>query len=45
MMNFVNKIELSDQKYQTNRNVRGGNYKRTLLFTIKDFVLFGTDHP
>ena len=27
MMNFVNKIELSDQKYQTNGNVRNENYK------------------
>ena len=27
MMNFVTKIKLSDQKYQTNVNVRDGNYK------------------
>ena len=27
MIDFVNKIELSDKKYQTNGTVRDGNYK------------------
>ena len=42
MVNFVNKLELSDQKYQTNGNVRDENYNRKLLFPMKDFVAFGT---
>ena len=29
MVDFLNKTELSDQKYQTNGNVRGENYKRS----------------
>ena len=33
MINFVNKIELSDQKYQTNGNVRDENFKEDLFFT------------
>ena len=36
MMNFVNKLELSDQKYQTNGNVNEGNYKGK--FMIKKSV-------
>ena len=43
-MKFVNKLELSDEKYQTNRNVRYENCKVDLLFTMKDFVSIGTDH-
>ena len=43
MMNFVNKLELSDQKYELNGNLRDENYKERFLFPIKDFVSFGTD--
>ena len=42
-MNFVNKLELSDQKYQTNGNVRDENYKGKFGFPIEDFVSFGAD--
>ena len=38
MMDFMNKIKLSDQKYQTNGNVRDDNYKGDFLFPMKDFV-------
>ena len=43
-MDIVNEIELIDQKHQTNGNIRDENYKGKFLFTIKDFVSFGTDH-
>ena len=43
-MNFVNNIELSDQKYQNNVNVRYESYKVKFLFTMKDFVSSVTDH-
>ena len=43
MMHFLNKLKFSDQKYQTNGNVRYENYKGKLFFTIKYFVLFVTD--
>ena len=39
----MNKLELSDQKYQKNGNVRDEKYKGKLLFPIKDFVLISTD--
>ena len=35
MVNFLNKIQLSDQKYQTNRNIREKNYKGKFLFPMK----------
>ena len=38
MVDFLNKLKLSDQKYQTNRNVRYENYKGKLLFPMEDFV-------
>ena len=40
----MNKIELSDQKYQTNGNVRDENYKGNLLFPMENLVSFGTYH-
>ena len=43
MVYFVNKLELSDQKYHTNANVRYEYYKEKFLFPMKDFVSFGTD--
>ena len=43
MVDFVNKIEVSDQKYQTNGNVRHKNYKGKLLYTMKEFVSFSTN--
>ena len=36
MVDFLNKLELSDQKYQTNVNVRYENHKVKLLFTMKE---------
>ena len=38
MMDFVNKLKLSDQTYQTNGNVRNGNYKGKFLFATEYFV-------
>ena len=35
MMNYVNKIQLSDQQYQTNWNVRVVNYNGKFLFPTK----------
>ena len=43
MVDFVNKPELSDQKYQTNGNLRDKNYNGKFLFTMKEFVSFGRD--
>ena len=43
MVYFVNKLELSYQKYHTNGNLRDENYTGKFLFPIKYFVLFGTD--
>ena len=43
-MNFVNKIELSDQKYQNNVNVRYESYKGNFLYTMKEFVSSLTYH-
>ena len=43
MVDFLIKIELSDQKYQNNGSVRDENYKGNLLFSMKYFVSFGTD--
>ena len=37
-MNTVNKIDLSDQKYQTNGIIIYKSYKVKFLFLIKDFV-------
>ena len=42
MVDFVNKLELSDKKYQTNRNIGYENYKGKLLFPMNKFVSFGT---
>ena len=42
MVDFVNKLELSYQKYQTNGNARDESYNETLLFTMKEFSLLGT---
>ena len=43
MVDFVNKLELIDQKYQTNGNVRDENYNGKFLFTMNYFFSFGTD--
>ena len=43
MADFLNKLEISDQKYQTNGNVRDENSKGKILFLIKEFVSFRTD--
>ena len=42
-IDFVSKLYLSDQKHQTDVNVRGGNYNGKLVFTMKDFVTLGID--
>ena len=44
MVDFVNKLELSDQKYQTNGILGSENYKEKFLFPMKEYSLFGTDH-
>ena len=43
MVYFVNKIELTHQKYQTNGNRRDENYKGNFLFPMNNFLSFGTD--
>ena len=43
MVDFDNQIYFSDQKYQNNGTARDEKYKGNLLFTMKDFVSFGTD--
>ena len=46
MVYFVNKIKLSDHKYQTNRNIRDESIKEKLILPMKDFVSLGTyRHP
>ena len=39
----MNKLELSYQKYHTSGNLRDGSYKGKFLFSMKEFVSFGTD--
>ena len=39
MVDFVNKLELSDQKYHTNINVRDVDYNGNILFTMKYFCV------
>ena len=36
MMDFVNKLELSDQKYQTNKNVRDEHYKGRVFISYEE---------
>ena len=43
MVDILNQLKLSVQKYQTNENVRDKNYKGKFLFTMKNFGSFGTD--
>ena len=43
IINFVNKLELSDQKYQNIGNVKYEHYKERILFYINGFLSFGTD--
>ena len=38
----MNKLDTSDQKYQTNENVRDENYKGELSYPMTDRVSFGT---
>ena len=42
MVNFVNKLEFNVHKYESNETIRDDNYKGWFLFTMKDFVSFGT---
>ena len=44
MVDLANKLDLSEQKDQTNGIVRDENYKGKFLFTMKDFVSFGRNH-
>ena len=44
MMNFVKKLEFSDQKYNTYVHLRDENCKGKLLSSMKDYLSFGTDH-
>ena len=43
MVDFVNKIEFSDQKYHTNGNVRDEHYNEKFLFPMNYFVPLITD--
>ena len=45
MVDFVNKLEVSGQKYQTNGNIRDEKYNGNFLFPIKYFLSFDTDCP
>ena len=42
MVDFVNKLELSDQKYHANGNIRDANYNINFLFPMKNFMYFST---
>ena len=44
MIDFVDKLDSNDQKYQTNRTVIDGNYNGKLLFTMRGLLSFGTDN-
>ena len=44
MVDFVNKLDSSDQKYLTNGIVRDESNNRKLFFTMKDFLSFGAYH-
>ena len=44
MVGFVYKLELRDQKYQTNENVRYENYNKQLSFTIREFLSLSKYH-
>ena len=44
MVEFFNKIEFNDKKYQTNGTVRDGSYKGKIVYPMKYFVPFVTDH-
>ena len=44
MVGFVYRLESNDQRFQTNGTVRANNYKKMLLFPMRDFVSFGTYH-
>ena len=37
MVDFINKLQLSNQKYQTNGNVRVEYYNGKFVFPMKDF--------
>ena len=41
---FLNKLDYNYNKYQPNITVKGDVYKVKLLFPLKNFVSFGTDH-
>ena len=42
MIDFVNKLELSDQKYHNNGNIRDENFNEMFLFSMKEIVSLGT---
>ena len=42
VLDFVNKLEWSSQKYQANVNVWDEKYKGKFLFPMKEFLLLGT---
>ena len=44
MVNFLNKLELSNQKYRTNGDISNDSYNGGSLFLMKEFVSFGTYH-
>ena len=44
MIYFVNKLEFNYNKYQSNGTVQEENYKAKFLFTMNEFVSFGTDN-
>ena len=40
---FLNKLELSNQKHQSNGTVRDDKYKVNFLFPMKEFMSYGID--
>ena len=44
MMNFLNKLDSSGQKYQNNGNVRDEHYKENFSFPMQEFVSFRRYH-
>ena len=44
MVDIVNKIEFSYQKFQSYGTIRDESYDEEFLFTMKYFLSFVTDH-
>ena len=43
MVDFMNTLDLNDQKYETNGNVRDENHNEKFLLTMEDVLSFNID--